>query len=74
MSAFFNSLKSDLFDRRVTPVLALLGVALLAAIVYAVLGGGGSSFACAGRERTGGGAEDLGDRGHRGRGDEDVGR
>ncbi len=43
MSAFFNSLKSDLFDRRVTPVLALLGVALLAAIVYAVLGGGGSS-------------------------------
>jgi hypothetical protein len=43
MSAFFNSLKSDLFDRRVTPVLALLGAALLAAVVYAVLGGGSSS-------------------------------
>jgi hypothetical protein len=43
MNAFFNSLKSDLFDRRLTPVLALLGVALLAAIVYAVIGGGSSS-------------------------------
>jgi hypothetical protein len=43
MSAFFDSLKSDLFDRRLTPVLALLGAALLAAIVYAVLGGGSSS-------------------------------
>ncbi len=43
MSAFFSSLKSDLFDRRLTPVLALLGVALLAAIVYAVIGGGSSS-------------------------------
>jgi hypothetical protein len=43
MNAFFDSLKSDLFDRRLTPVLALLGVALLAAIVYAVIGGGSSS-------------------------------
>jgi len=43
MNAFFNSLKSDLFDRRLTPVLALLGTALLAAIVYAVIGGGSSS-------------------------------
>jgi hypothetical protein len=43
MNAFFNSLKSDLFDRRVTPLLALLGAALLAAIVYAVIGGGSSS-------------------------------
>ncbi len=43
MNAFFNSLKSDLFDRRLTPVLALLGAALLAAIVYAVIGGGSSS-------------------------------
>ena len=42
MNAFFNSLKSDLFDRRLTPVLALLGAALLAAIVYAVIGGGTS--------------------------------
>jgi hypothetical protein len=43
MNAFFDSLKSDLFDRRLTPLLALLGVALLAAIVYAATGGGSSS-------------------------------
>jgi hypothetical protein len=43
MNAFFNSLKSDLLDRRVTPLLALLGAALLAAIAYAVIGGGSSS-------------------------------
>jgi hypothetical protein len=43
MNAFFDSLKSDLFDRRLTPLLALLGVALLAAIVYAAIGGGSSS-------------------------------
>lgn len=45
MNAFFNSLKSDLSDRRLTPVLAVLGAALLAAIVYAVIGGGSSSTA-----------------------------
>jgi hypothetical protein len=45
MNAFFNSLKSDLFDRRLTPLLALLGAALLAAIVYAAIGGGSSSTA-----------------------------
>jgi hypothetical protein len=43
MSDFFNSLKSDLLDRRFLPFLALLGVALVAAIAYAVLGAGGSS-------------------------------
>lgn len=43
MSAFFNSLKSDLLDRRLMPVFALLGAALLGAIVYAVLASGGSS-------------------------------
>lgn len=43
MSDFLNSLKSDLLDRRFLPVLALLGVALAAAIAYAVLGAGGSS-------------------------------
>jgi hypothetical protein len=43
MNAFFDSLKSDLFDRRLTPLLALLGVALLAAVVYAATGGGSSS-------------------------------
>lgn len=43
MSDFFSSLKSDLLDRRFLPVLALLGVALLAALAYAVLGAGGPS-------------------------------
>ncbi|HWY18984.1 MAG TPA: hypothetical protein VNY27_09780 [Solirubrobacteraceae bacterium] len=43
MSEFLASLKSDLLDRRFLPVLALLGVALLAALAYAVLGGGSSS-------------------------------
>lgn len=45
MNAFFDSLKSDLSDRRLTPLLALLGAALLAAIVYAAIGGGSSSTA-----------------------------
>lgn len=43
MSAFFDSLKSDLLDRRLTPLLALLGAALLGAIVFAALAGGSSS-------------------------------
>jgi hypothetical protein len=43
MSKFFDSLKSDLLDRRLLPLLALLGVGLLAAIAYAVLAGSGSS-------------------------------
>jgi hypothetical protein len=43
MSEFFTSLKSDLLDRRFLPVLALVGVALAAALAYAVLGGGSST-------------------------------
>jgi hypothetical protein len=43
MSDFFSALKSDLLDRRFLPALALLGVALLAALAYVVLGAGGSS-------------------------------
>ncbi len=43
MSAFFASLKSDLLDRRLMPVLALLGLALVGAIAYAALAGGSSS-------------------------------
>jgi hypothetical protein len=43
MSEFFSSLKSDLLDRRFLPVLAILGVALLAALGYAVLGAGSST-------------------------------
>jgi len=43
MSDFLNSLKSDLLDRRLIPVLGLLAIVLVAAIAYAVLGGGSSS-------------------------------
>jgi hypothetical protein len=43
MTDFLNSLKADLLDRRLLPILALVGVALVAALAYAVLGGGSSS-------------------------------
>jgi len=43
MSEFFDSLKSDLLDRRLMPVLALLGLALVGAIVYAVMAGGSNA-------------------------------
>lgn len=43
MTDFLGSLKADLLDRRMRPLLALVGVALLAAVGYAVLGGGSSS-------------------------------
>ncbi len=43
MNDFLNSLKSDLLDRRFLPVLALLGVALIATLAYAVLGGSSST-------------------------------
>jgi hypothetical protein len=43
MTEFLNALKADLLDRRLLPILALVGVALLAASAYAVLGGGGST-------------------------------
>jgi len=43
MTDFLNSVKADLLDRRILPFLAVLGVALLAALGYAVLGGGGST-------------------------------
>ncbi len=43
MSDFLHSLKSDLLDKRFLPVLALLGAALVAALAYAVLGGGSST-------------------------------
>jgi hypothetical protein len=39
MNDFFDTLKSDLLDRRLIPVLGLLAVVLLGAIAYAVLGG-----------------------------------
>ncbi len=43
MKNFLDSLRSDLLDRRFLPVLALLGVALVAAVAFAVLGGGSST-------------------------------
>ncbi|HEX3434691.1 MAG TPA: hypothetical protein VHT25_11595 [Solirubrobacteraceae bacterium] len=45
MNEFLGSLKADLLDRRLRPVLLLVGVALLAAVAYASFGGGGSSSA-----------------------------
>jgi hypothetical protein len=43
MTDFLSSLKADLLDRRLLPLLALVGVALVAALAYAVLGGGSTS-------------------------------
>jgi hypothetical protein len=43
MTEFLQSIKSDLLSRRLLPFVGLLGVALLAAIGYAVTSGSGSS-------------------------------
>jgi hypothetical protein len=43
MTEFLGSLKADLLDRRMRPLLAVVGVAFLAAVGYAVLSGGSSS-------------------------------
>lgn len=43
MTDFLGSLKADLLDRRILPILVLLGVALVGALAYAVLGGGSSA-------------------------------
>jgi hypothetical protein len=40
---FFSSLKEDLLGRRLLPFLVVLGVALVAAVAYAALGGGSST-------------------------------
>jgi hypothetical protein len=40
---FFVSLKEDLLGKRMLPVLVVLGVALIAAVAYAVLGGGSAA-------------------------------
>jgi hypothetical protein len=45
MSEFFGSIRADLTDRRLLPVVALVGVCLIAALAYAVLGGSGGSAA-----------------------------
>ncbi len=43
MTDFLGSLKADLLDRRILPIAVLLGVALVGALGYALLGGGGST-------------------------------
>ncbi len=45
MNELLQSLKADLTDRRMLPLLALLGVALVGAIAYAVVGGGSGASA-----------------------------
>jgi hypothetical protein len=43
MTDFLSSLKADLLDRRLLPIVALVGVALAAAVGYAALGGSGAA-------------------------------
>jgi hypothetical protein len=43
MTDLLQSIRSDLFSRRMLPFVALIGVALIAAVAYAVAGGSGSS-------------------------------
>lgn len=43
MNGFLNSLKADLLDRRLLPLVALVAVGLAAAVAYTVLGGGSSA-------------------------------
>jgi hypothetical protein len=43
MSNFLNSVKADLVDRRLLPIVVLVGIAFVAALAYAVLGGGSTA-------------------------------
>ncbi len=43
MSDFLDSLKADLLDRRLLPLVAVVGLALVGALAYVVLGGGSSA-------------------------------
>jgi hypothetical protein len=43
MKSFLNSVRSDLLDRRFLPVLVILGVALVGALAFAIVGGGSST-------------------------------
>jgi hypothetical protein len=43
MSNLLSSVKADLLDRRLLPVVALVALALVAALAYAILGGGSSA-------------------------------
>jgi len=44
---FLNAVRADLLDRRLLPIVAVVGAGLAAALAYAALGGGGSSGATA---------------------------
>jgi hypothetical protein len=54
MTDFLNSLKADLLDRRLLPILGLVGALLLAALIYAVAGGGSAARAPEGSATTAG--------------------
>ncbi len=43
MSNFLSSVKADLVDRRLLPVVVLVGLAFVAALTYAILGGGSTA-------------------------------
>jgi hypothetical protein len=43
MTEFLSSLKADLLDRRLLPLVALVSLALVGAVAYAALGGGSST-------------------------------
>jgi len=43
MSDFLSSVKADLLDRRMLPIVGLVAIALVGAIAYTVLGGGSSA-------------------------------
>ncbi len=45
MTDFLNSVKADLLDRRMLPLLVVLGAAFIGAVAYAVLGGGSTTTA-----------------------------
>ena len=63
MTDFLSSLKADLLDRRLLPLVALVAVGLVAAVAYAVLGGGSSAATptAAGLERSDHGSRRSGD-------------
>jgi hypothetical protein len=43
MSAFLNSVKADLLDRRIAPIVVLVVAALIGAVAYVAIGGGSAS-------------------------------
>jgi hypothetical protein len=52
MNELLNSIKADLLDRRLLPLLALVGAALVAALAYVVLSGSSATPPSAGRSKV----------------------